>query len=147
MAVLVNKLMKHSYSSYKKPRSAVEINLAPLIDMMFLLVIFFMVSTVFPEDEQGVVISKPRIGSPDLLPSNPITIKISDEGRYFMEGGEVTIDEAIRRVTFAISRNPERMLILEADLNSRTGAVVKALDRFKSAGVKSMAIAAEKSEP
>lgn len=125
-------------SEYRRATGKVEITLAPLIDMMFLLLIFFMVATVFPDD-RGVNVKKPEMATAGEISRESLVVKITTDGRYFVEGEQVSIDEAAQRVANA----PDRPVTLEADRDARVEAVTRALDAFKQAGARSLAIAAE----
>ncbi len=135
--------MKLFASEYKKPRRSVEITLAPLIDVMFLLVIFFMVATVFP-DNDGVTIEKPSLSSAGKIDQKSISIKITGEGNYFVEGKLSTLSDAARLVKLAVAKEPGITVILEADKMARVNAVAMALDKFKAEGATKFALAAER---
>lgn len=135
--------MKLYLSEYKKVPPKVEITLAPLIDIMFLLVIFFMVATVFPKDD-GVAIDKPSLSSAEKIDQKSISIKITADGDYFVEGRLTTLSDAAQLVKQMVAQDPGITVILEADKMARVNAVALALDKFKTAGATKFALAAER---
>jgi len=119
---------------------SVEINMAPLIDMVFLLLIFFMVTTVFVE-ETGVEIRKPRAASASDLQKRSILIAVTPEGRVVYGDREVGVN-GVRGLVARLLRAGEMPVIVLADQASRTGAVVQVIDQCKLAGAKQVSIAA-----
>lgn len=139
--------MKLSFADYKKPGAKVEISIAPLIDIMFLLVIFFMVSTVFP-DNKGIAVNKPEMKTASELGPDPVKLVISREGHYYFRGARVSLDRAELLAFGALRNNPDRIIIIEADKEADVEHLTEALDKFKSGMVKSfpIAIAATRAE-
>ncbi len=135
--------MNYSFSDYRKPAVKVEISIAPLIDIMFLLVIFFMVTTIFP-DSQGVTVNKPEMDSANSMEDTALTILITENNEYFISDKMVNLDEAYDIVRLTVSQNRTALVIVEADKNSKVETLTNALDKFKKAGAISLAIAATK---
>jgi len=133
--------MRLTSSEYRRPLAKVEVSLAPLIDVMFLLLIFFMVATVFPENK-GVAVRKPEMVTAGSIEGKTVTILVTKDGRYFMDGEETTLDAAARRVVAAKGIT----VVIESDRDARVESVTRALDAFKRAGAKSLAIAAKQAE-
>ncbi|MBD3897429.1 biopolymer transporter ExbD [Halomonas sp. ML-15] len=118
----------------------VEVNLTPLIDVVFLLLIFFMVSTTF-ETRQALELELPLSDTAAPLAASPITLVVSREGDYRL--GEQRLDAAGLSVALAEVADAAREhgLIVEADRHSSHGAVVTALDRAGALGIQQIRIA------
>ncbi len=118
-------------------------NMAPMIDMVFLLLIFFMVATVFPEND-GIVIEKPKADNAAPLRSDQLMVTVTAEGAYRHDGMELTLDDLAFTIDSAFAANPAVTLIVKADRRSETGHVVSLMDLAREHGVTRMALATEK---
>jgi len=115
-----------------RPRAQVEVNLTSLIDVVLLLLIFFMVSTSFVKQAQ-ITISLPEAESATVIPEAPqqIDIMISATGMYMVNGRELinsrpeTIRNALQKVSDGDNSLP---LTISADANARHQDVVTAMD-------------------
>ena len=121
---------------------AVEINLSPLIDMVFLLLIFFIVTTVFIE-ETGVEVKKPKAASAETLEKKSILIAVTREGKIVYGGREIGLN-GLRGLVSRLLGEQEVPVIILADEASRSGVVVDVIDECKLAGAKQVSIAAER---
>jgi len=120
----------------------VEINISPLIDMVFLLLIFFVVTTAFIE-ETGVEVKKPIAASAKVLEKKSILLTVTQEGKIYYGGREVGLN-GVRGLIFRLLKEEQRPVIIIADENSRTGIVVDVIDECKLAGAKNVSIAAQR---
>ena len=125
-------------------REEPEINLTSLIDVVFLLLIFFMVSTTF--DRQALLrlqLPEATTSEADAVPQF-IEVTVTDDGRIFVEDAlltETTV-AAIRAVLAEKrSQNPDIPLIVRADENAAHGLVVKVLDSAAAEGMERVGIA------
>ena len=117
-----------------------DINLSPLIDMVFLLLIFFMVTTVFV-DETGVDIEKPVAASAQDLEKNSILIAVTENGEIRYGGREVN-PGGVRGLVARLLRERDMPVIVLADERAHTGTVVNVIDQCKLAGAGTVSIAA-----
>ena len=126
-------------------KSALEeatVDMAPLIDMTFLLLIFFMVTTVFVE-EAGVEVHKPRAESAEKLEKNSILIAVTVDGQVVYGNRPIGVN-GVRGVVHRLLQSREMPVILLADEGSRTGLVVQVIDQCKLAGATQVSIAARR---
>ncbi len=133
--------MRHSYNE-RASNEHPEINISPLVDMVFLLLIFFIVTTVFVE-ETGVEVQKPKAASAQNLEKKSILLALTAEGRIVYGGKEVSLS-GLRGLVSRLLRDQEMPVIILADENSRSGVLVDVIDECKLAGVKQVSIAAER---
>ena len=120
-----------------------EINLSPLIDVVFLLLIFFIVTTVFVE-ETGVKVSKPRAATSEDLDKQAILIAVTAEGNVWQGGREIGVDGVRAVVSTLLEENPETPVIIRADAATTTARTVAVIDAAKLAGAESVSLATEK---
>ena len=121
-----------------------EIDMTPMLDIVFIMLIFFIVTTSFVK-ESGVTVSTPQAQTAAQQENTNIFIAITAEG-------EVWIDRRLvdpRSVRAIVARlhadNPEGSVIIQSDEAAATGMLVDVMDQVRLAGVESIAIAADKS--
>ena len=131
-----------------RPRSSesLTIELTPLIDVVFLLLIFLMISTTFVS-RTGVQIQVPEADSARANPDAPrVEVMITEKGNYLVDGDEVPRGEdlatVLRRREKKLSGSGNPLLVIRADRNARHGAVVAAMDAASDVGLNRVAIAA-----
>jgi len=118
----------------------VEVNMSPLIDCVFLLLIFFIVTTVFVE-ETGVEIQKPQAASAQDMDKHSIMIALTADGKVVFGGREIGVN-GVRGVVARQLREKESPVIILADGDARTSPLVDVIDECKLAGAKQVSIAA-----
>ncbi|MDF1823978.1 MAG: biopolymer transporter ExbD [Verrucomicrobiales bacterium] len=113
-----------------------EINISPLIDVVFILLIFFIVTTVFVE-ETGVEINKPRAATQNDLEKNSILLGVTPSGQVFYGGRDIGVNGV--RSTVSRLLNQESMpVIIQADRDTPTEATVRVLDEAKLGGAENV---------
>ena len=122
-----------------------EINMAPLIDMVFLLLIFFMVTTSFVK-ETGIDVQPPTASTAELKNRGTILIGVTEDGRVFFEKQQVNINSVRGHMERALGENPEGAVVIVADQKSDTGVIVRIMDQCRLAGARRLSIAAKKPE-
>jgi biopolymer transport protein ExbD len=127
---------------YNPPKKKPEISLAPLIDIIFLMLIFFMVTTVFPENK-GMVIQKPNAKNISSLKSESKIIKLNQEGKISYKNTIISYIDLKRLIQHEFENNPALSIIIQADKASTTESLIKVIDISKSIGVKNIGVATE----
>ena len=124
-------------------RQELGIDVTPLIDIVFQLVLFFMISTTF-DDSPRIDIELPESSSSNILrESQNIEIWISDGGKAFVDRVPIE-DGALReQIQSGLNSNPGMMLIIKADKKVGHGRVVELLDLAQELGVKKLSIGAQ----
>jgi biopolymer transport protein ExbD len=126
----------------RKKEQEISIGIAPLIDIVFLLLIFFMVTSHF-DVASGVRIRLPKVAQKLYSgQDNRITLVISKSGRTYLEGREIDSKALEKRLRELVDEKDLVHLVLQADKDVRHGLVVQTMDLAKGAGVHSIIIAA-----
>lgn len=120
----------------------VVLSIAPLIDIVFLLLIFFMVTSHF-DVASGVRIRLPKVTSEFFNQGkNKIKLIIDQSGQAYLEGKKVNMETLQKRIEYLVNEKGMLFLILQADKDVKHGRVVEIMDLAKTAGIHSIIIAA-----
>ncbi len=122
-------------------RSSVELNMAPLIDMVFILLIFFLVNTSFVK-ESGIEVNRPSAATAMIQEKTAIIISIDRENRIFMEGREIDVRAVRANIERALAENPEGGIVVVSDKLSNAGVVISVMDGCRLAGAQNISLAA-----
>ncbi len=122
-------------------KKQIDLNMAPLIDMVFILLIFFLVTTSFVR-ETGVDINRPTAVTAVSRDKTTIMIGITPDSRIYMSQREIDVRAVRVNVERALAENPEAGVMIVADRESLTGVVMEVMDACKLAGAENVAMAA-----
>ena len=120
------------------------IDLTPMLDVVFIMLIFFIVTTSFVK-EAGIDVNRPSANTAERKERGNILIAIRDNGDVWIDKREVDIRAVRDNVERLHAENPEGSVVIIADKASETGILVQVMDQVRSAGVLNVSIAA--SEP
>lgn len=118
-----------------------EINISPLIDMVFILLIFFIVTTVFVE-ETGVDVERPEATSAADLDKENINIAITRSGEVVYGDREIGVS-GVAAVVRRLTQSEEKGVTIKADKAVTTDLLVRVIDEVNLAGAQSVSIATE----
>ena len=116
-----------------------QIDLSPLLDVVFILLIFFIVTTVFVK-ETGVDVKKPQAMSASDLERKSILIAITEDGQVMYAGQDVGV-VGVRRTVSQLLNQQAMPVILQVDENVTTKMLVAVMDEAKMAGATSVNLA------
>jgi biopolymer transport protein ExbD len=123
--------------------SEVNINMGPLVDMVFLLLIFFVVTTSFVK-ETGIDVHHSIAATAEMKERGNIKLGISADGQVYMEGKRIDVRSVRALVERALAEDPESGVVIVADKDSNTGMVVQAMDQCRLAGAMNVSLAAKR---
>lgn len=129
-------------ASRRANRSTVELNMAPLIDMVFILLIFFLVTTSFVK-ETGIEVSRPTAATAVTHEKATILIGIDEQNQIYIENREVDVRAVQANVERALAENPEGSVVVVADKASATGTAIQVMDGCRMAGAHNVSLAAK----
>ena len=119
-----------------------EINITPMLDIVFIMLIFFIVTTSFTK-ETGAVIVKPEAEQAIALRNGTILIGVKSNDDIWMSKRLIELREVRSMVEQAKAENPKGSVVIVADKDSRIGTITQVMDQVKQAGVEGIAISAE----
>lgn len=113
------------------------LDMTPIIDMVFLLLIFFLVATTFHQTEREMQVALPvaRSGGPISAALREIIINVDAEGRLFVAGRQVDPDDLRAIITQAVAANPEQKVTVRGDRTAAYAHIVRVLDICKESRV------------
>ena len=127
----------------RRSHETAGINISPLIDLVFLLLIFFMVTTSFVK-ETGIDVQRPTASTAVLKEKGNILIGVSKDGQIYLDRKRIDIRSVRAHVERCLAENPEGQVVVVADKASRTGLTVRVMDQCRLAGAKNVSIATSK---
>ena len=120
-------------------RRRLTISVTPLIDVMFLLLIFVMVSSTFKESP-GIDISLPQADSGTGQDLSAHEVVVDRDGQFYSEGKAVDDGGLSRSLRDLLTREPNATVVLRADKEADFGRVVRAMDIARTAGAENLII-------
>ncbi len=120
-----------------------SVPLAPLIDMIFILLIFFLVTASFSRDT-GIEVDKPEATSSSILPKEHPLISIRENGSIHVGKQPVKLDAVSYRLKQEFQRKGSRKVVIAADREVKTELLVQVIDYCQKAGAKNVSIATRK---
>jgi biopolymer transport protein ExbD len=120
-----------------------EINITPMLDIVFIMLIFFIVTTSFTKDT-GAEIIKPQAGEAVELKNGTILIGVKPNDEIWMAKRQIEMREIRQMVERARAENPEGSVVIVADRGARIGTVTRVMDQLSLAGVRGVSISAER---
>ena len=122
-----------------------DINMMPLIDMIFILLIFFLVTASFVR-QTGVEINRPEAASATSRQVPGMIVAIDPEGTIYIDRSKVDLNSLRGRVERFVLENVNAGVIVEADRDCRTGRLIAVLDQCRLAGARNVAVATRSRE-
>jgi biopolymer transport protein ExbD len=110
------------------------INLMPLVDVVFLLLIFFLAATTFAREEIELDLSLPQASSGEASrPDRQIVVNVFADGRIVVDGREVTLEALRQKLEAAARRSREQPVLVRGDRDARFGVGIAVLDACRLA--------------
>lgn len=135
--------MFEDYGFTHNNSSAADINMGPLIDMVFILLIFFVVTTNFNR-QTGVDVTKPKAQTAVSQGQKTLLIGITREGTIHVHGRQVSIERLKTLIAQETVKRPDLTVVIIADQDAAIGKAVQVMDQCAIAGAQKVSIAADK---
>ena len=119
-----------------------EINITPMLDIVFIMLIFFIVTTSFIR-ETGIDPQRPEALTASRQDRGNILIGISATGQIWMDKRQVELESVRQRIEQARNESPESTVVIIADERSETGVLIDLMDQIRLGGILNVSVAAE----
>ena len=131
---------------HKRNDDEVEVNITPMLDIVFILLIFFIVTTSFVK-ETGIQVNRPSNNPPETKKiSQVIPIKIFADGRIEVRGVDTEIGGVRAGVEGGLAADPDTSVVVIADREADSGLLVRVIDQARVAGAEKVSLAAQRSK-
>ncbi|MEE2662779.1 MAG: biopolymer transporter ExbD [Myxococcota bacterium] len=118
-----------------------EVNLTPMLDVVFIMLIFFIVTASFVK-ESGIDINRPDAQTAEKKEQGNILVAISPNGQIWIDKRQVDVRALRANIERLKAENPQGAVVIQADKDSKNGLLVKVMDAARLAGIKNVSIAA-----
>jgi len=126
---------------YTKKRQQPSIILVSLIDILAILLIFFIVTTTFRKTQPQLQINLPDARTAELAPAErnePLLLQVKNGEEIMLNGKSIRLEDLVAELNALRQKSPDRSIAMQADRDAPFGVVVKVLDALKQAGVKNV---------
>ncbi|MCG9760257.1 biopolymer transporter ExbD [Pseudoalteromonas sp. Isolate6] len=123
---------------------AEEINMTPMLDVVFIMLIFFIVTASFVK-EAGIDVNRPEAATAVKKQRTNILVAISDTGEIWINKRQVDIRAVQANIERLKAENPQGSVVIQADKKATTDTLIKVMDASRAAGAFDVSIAAQES--
>jgi biopolymer transport protein ExbD len=118
-----------------------RIEIIPMIDIIFFLLVFFMISTLSMTINRGLPVNLPKAASAPQELRESVNITVTREGEIFLNKEPIALQDVVQRVQAGVEKDPELLAVINADDQALHGTIVEVMDKVRLAGVSRLAIA------
>ncbi len=130
---------------FKRKEEESGIDLTPMLDVVFIMLIFFIVTTSFVK-ESGIDVSRPSAKTARKKQRASILVAISQSGEIWIQKRRVDIRSVRANIERLHAESPEGTVVIQADKRSETGLLVDVMDQVRLAGVQNIAVSASEKQ-
>ena len=134
--------MRKNLLSVVEEEEESEVNLTPMLDVVFIMLIFFIVTASFVK-EAGIDINRPDAATAERKEKGNILVAITENGQIWIDRRQVDPRALRANIERMHAENPNGAVIIQADEDSRNKLLVQVMDAARLAGVENVSIAAE----
>ncbi len=125
----------------RKDREESEINITPMLDVVFIMLIFFIVTTSFVK-ETGIVVTRPEAETAVLKQRGNILVGVRGNGEIWINKANVELPAVRPTIERLRTENPEGEIVIVADEDAKSEIVINVMDQLAQAGILNVSIAA-----
>ena len=119
-----------------------EINMTPMLDVVFIMLIFFIVTANFIK-EPGLEINRPDSNTAETQENAAILIAVGPTGEIWMDGRRIDVRQVKANITKLLADNPQGTVVIQADEKATADSIIAVMDQSRDAGVYQISLAAE----
>ncbi|HEY9032509.1 MAG TPA: biopolymer transporter ExbD [Pseudomonadales bacterium] len=120
-----------------------ELDMTPMLDIVFIMLIFFIVTTSFVK-EAGIVVNPPEAQTAEQQDNANIFIAINENGEVWIDRRQVDVRTVRAIVARLHAQNPEGAVVIQSDRAARTEQLMQVMDQVRLAGINNVALAAQR---
>jgi biopolymer transport protein ExbD len=130
----------------EEPDLPPRINIVPMIDVIFAILVFFIVSSLYLTRSEGLPVNLPQAKTTELQKTKQITVSLDGQGNLAVDGKSTQVDKLKNEVENLIKNESTALVVVNADKSIEHGKVVDIIDRLREIPEVKLAIAAKKKE-
>lgn len=123
-----------------------KLMIIPMIDIIFFLLVFFMMSTLYMVEQRTLPVSLPQASAAQADMAKNVAITIARDGAIYIDQEQIPPELFKARIQAQLARQSDSAFVLRADKQAEYGRVVQVLDELKALGVKKVAVATEQAQ-
>lgn len=127
-----------------EPDTPLQINIVPMIDVIFAILAFFIVATLFLTRSEGLPVNLPKAQTAQVQQKTRITVSVDPQGEISLNRQSVPLDSLVPEIQNLMQPNQEALVIVNADEQVNHGLVVQVMDQIRQIEGAKLAIAAKK---
>ena len=127
----------------KKANQPPQLMLSPMIDMIFLLLVFFIVGTMYMNELRSIPIQLPQAKNSETLKKSSFTVSIKKDGSLFLDDIPIELEQLIKNVKIENENNPEFFVLIRAEEEVNYKTVIKLIDELRGTGVNRLGLATD----
>src|SRR5690606_22648687 len=134
--------MRRGFSNISQQAEEGEIDITPMLDVVFIMLIFFIVTASFVK-ETGIEVNRPDASTSVSKPRANILIAVNDKGEIWIDKRKVEESQVRANIDRMHAKNPQGAVVIQADEEARTKVLVSVMDAARAAGVYDVSLATE----
>ncbi len=120
-----------------------QLMIIPMIDIVFFLLVFFMMSTLYMVQQHSIPLNLPQAVSAQQEKPHNTAITVMQDGKILFDQEEISLSLLAKRVSATVAQQPDNVFVLRADKQTEYDKVITVLDGLKAAGARKISVAAE----
>ncbi len=134
--------MRKPFSRVNSSEEEADIDITPMLDVVFIMLIFFIVTSTFVK-ESGIDVNRPQAATAVKKAKANILIAIDAHDNIWIDRRQIDVRSVRPNIERLHAENPQGSVVIQADKDSRTNTLIQVMDAARQAGVYNVAIAAE----
>jgi biopolymer transport protein ExbD len=122
-----------------------QLMIIPMIDIIFFLLVFFMMTTLYMVEQHGIPVNLPQAAAASRQEKpHSVTVTVMQDGTVMVDEESLAPSSLAQRIGFILAEQPDTVFVLRADKQTEYGSVVTVLDGLKTAGAQKISVATER---
>lgn len=126
--------MVKAFDQIEENEKRAEISMTPLIDMVFILLIFFVVTTTFTK-ETGIEVNKAKATTARIIHKDLLLVAVDKEGRYWFEKKQMGVDRIVSTILHEKNKNKDITIVIIPDRDGRVEPLITLLDKLRAQNI------------
>lgn len=127
-----------------EPDPPPQINIVPMIDVIFAVLTFFIMSTLFLTRSEGLPVTLPGASTATSQPQTQLVVTIDAQGRLFLNRQPIQLDQLEQQVRSQLQSGQDPLVVINADTQVSHGQVIAVMDKLRAIPAVKMAIATQR---